>query len=493
MNSNNTFNLKIHNLTGTGYEKGWFSNCKARYRVFKGARNTKKSYDMLGLEILVKILSDSRRNVLVIRNTQNSNKTTTFNQIVKLIYQIDPRQPTLSLAPFFKINNSDLTITRKDTGQVIYFKGMDDPQKIQGIQVKFGYLTDIYVEEAFEIENYEEWRIIDGSLRESKLRPSDLKIQITFLFNAWNNKHWLYEKFFKGRLEDNFELLDNPKTAYIDYYNPEEIFDYGKGIYLHISTYKINEFRAEVYDLAMKNLKKIAPDIYKVEALGMWGNASGSTYPYMKDNLIISYEELCKIPIKSLLIGVDSGLSNGEGKIYKENDRIRSATTAVLCALSGDNSTIIALDEFYYSNSQQEVKKTPVDMAKAIVERLIYWQNQKYNNILHSPIMIYVDNADIAFRNMIELEARQLGIYVVCQPSTKIKIRTRVDFINLLMAYGEVKFFNTPNLIRELKNSQVGSEGEAREDIDDHTINAWEYAWCVFRQKVRRWGTFKEH
>ena len=140
------FNIKIHRLTGTGYERGWFLNCKARYRAFKGARNTKKSYDILGLEVLTKILSDKRRNILIVRNTQNSNKTTTFNQIVKLIYQPDPKNLDITFAPFFKINNSDLTITRKDTGQVIYFKGMDDAQKIQGIQVKFGYLTDIYVE-----------------------------------------------------------------------------------------------------------------------------------------------------------------------------------------------------------------------------------------------------------------------------------------------------------------------------------------------------------
>ena len=489
----NQFNIKIHRLTGTGYERGWFLNCKARYRAFKGARNTKKSYDILGLEVLTKILSDKRRNILIVRNTQNSNKTTTFNQIVKLIYQPDPKNLDITFAPFFKINNSDLTITRKDTGQVIYFKGMDDAQKIQGIQVKFGYLTDIYVEEGFEIENYEEWRIIDGSLRESILWPDDLKIQITFLFNAWNKKHWLYEKFFKGRLEDDYLKLDDPNITFIDYYSPDEIFEFGKGIYLHISTFKINEFRTATYSEAMQRLKELAPEIYKVEALGMWGNASGSTYPYMSDRLILSYDELSKIPIKSLVIGVDSGLSNGEGKISKDNNRIRSATTAVLCGLSADNTNIIALDEFYFSNSQQEIKKTPVEIARELVRTIIYWANQKYINLLYTPIMIYVDNADIAFRNMIELEARNENIYCLCQPSTKIKIRTRVDFINYLMAYGEVKFFNTPNLIREIKNSQVGEEGQAREDLDDHTINAWEYAWCVFRQKIRRWGNFKEH
>ena len=58
---------------------------------------------------------------------------------------------------------------------------------------------------------------------------------------------------------------------YIDYYDSEFIGDYGKGLYLHISTYKINEFRDGIYDVAMDNLREKAPEIYKVEALGNVG------------------------------------------------------------------------------------------------------------------------------------------------------------------------------------------------------------------------------
>ena len=78
-------------------------------------------------------------------------------------------------------------------------------------------------------------------------------------------------------------------------------------------------------------------------------------------------------------------------------------------------------------------------------------------------------------------------------PSTKISIQTRVDFINLIMAFGECKFSkNCPNLIREIKNSQVGENGEPREDFDDHAINSWEYAWQPIIRYLRRWGSFKE-
>ena len=51
---------------------------------------------------------------------------------------------------------------------------------------------------------------------------------------------------------------------------------YGKG-YTYISTYKINEFRDGIYDVAMENLS----EIYKVEALGMWG-VTGELVPGME-------------------------------------------------------------------------------------------------------------------------------------------------------------------------------------------------------------------
>ena len=64
---------------------------------------------------------------------------------------------------------------------MILFKGFDDPQKIQSIRFPVGYLTDVYIEEAFEIDDYEAFRKLDGSIR-GKL-PDGLFHQITFLFH----------------------------------------------------------------------------------------------------------------------------------------------------------------------------------------------------------------------------------------------------------------------------------------------------------------------
>ena len=76
----------------------------------------------------------------------------------------------------------------------------------------------------------------------------------------------------------------------------------------------------------------------------------------------------------------------------------------------------------------------------------------------------------------------------------KMPIQSRVDFIRLIMAYGDFLISEAcVNLKREMKNSRKGAKGEVREDIDDHAINANEYAWAVLVKKLRRWKDFKIH
>ena len=101
----------------------------------------------------------------------------------------------------------------------------------------------------------------------------------------------------------------------------------------------------------------------------------------------------------------------------------------------------------------------------------------------------------IGFRQGLELVARQKGLFNIrFMASTKIRIQTRVDFIRLIMAWGEFLISDAcKNLAREIKNSRKGENGEVREDIDDHAINANEYAWQPIISRLKRWKTFKEH
>lgn len=487
--------LSIYNCIGKGYTTGWWTNCHCRYRVFKGARNTKKSYVMIGLEVLDKIISSPQRNVLILRQIGGSNRFSTFSTICLLIHQPDINNPDISFDRFFDINHSTMTIKYKPTGQLILFDGMLNPTKITSARMPRGFLTDVYVEEAFELKDYEGWRKVDGTIR-GKL-PEGLFHQITFCLNAWNKDHWLYEHFFAGRLEDDLDYLLNHN--YQDYLDENLVIDYGRGLYLHTSTYKINEFRdKEIYDVAMEELRRVAPEIYKVEALGMWGNSTEATYPEFSESLIRPRQDINNREYDCYTIGIDTGLSNGEGKVkHGEDVRIRSATTMQLVGITSDYNTLCCIDEFFYSNEKELVKKTEPQLMEELINKIIEWTKTyaTHRTLMKGVIPVYVDCADIGFRQGLELVAKKKGLYnIKFMGSTKIRIQTRVDFIRLIMAFGDFLISEAcVNLAREIRNSRRGEKGEVREDFDDHAINANEYAWQPIIQRLKRWKTFKEH
>lgn len=489
--------FSIYQIIGKGYESLWWTNCHCRYRCLKGARNTKKSYDFLGVEVLDKILSDPLRNVLILRQVGEANRNSTFNTICMLIHQPDPiNNPEISLDKYFQINNSSMTITYRPTGQVIMFGGMLTPMRLTSIRSRVGYLTDIYVEEAFELKSYDDWRKIDGSLR-GKL-PQGEFLQITFCFNAWNKSHWLYEHFFKGRMEDDFDwLMGHPYQQWI---NKEMFIDYGKGLALHTSTYKINEFRdMDIYDKAMDELQRVSLDIYKVEALGMWGVASEVVYPEYNEGLYVEPQVVFNERYASFAVGIDFGISDGQGNKIRgkdANEKLESATTMQLVGLRSDYNGLDCVDEWFFSNQNVAVKKTAPQMMEEMVSTLKAWR-EKYQNhpdLMKGVLLVYVDCADSGgFRQGLELEARRQGlINVRFLGSTKLMIESRVYFTRQLMAYGNFRVCKyCENLNRELKSCVQGENGRVREDINDHAINACEYAWAPLSSRLRMWANFK--
>jgi len=602
--------LDLVALLGKGMGRGLFFNCHDRYRFFKGARNTKKSKDIIGYEVILKILTNDFRNIVVLRQNDVDNRQTTFENIKGCIYD-------LGIEQYFSITTSPLRITYKPTGQQIIFKGMNNPTSINSLTFSHGYLSDVYIEEAYEVQSYDDFVKIDGSIRG---KTKDITQQITCCFNAWNKGHWIYDLFFREQtgfeeniyvgdteqevfvkgsndliayekmiefgkdkygeiairlknalivatkekldlglalgtykkkrrkiiygMEDDFAFLDRNDVSYDYYDNPHFVGRYGKGLFLHTSTYKINEFRdVENYDVAMVNMKDTFLDGYKVEALGMWGNSSGATYPCFSEdkcfidlgvatgkNIPFHYEnndsgELVKVLGKeyerykylSYAIGIDTGFSNGQGQkrtVKRGEDvlkRVRSATTMCLVGITQlsvneiggvrDNK-IVVLHEFFHSNDKafygfntdNDINyKDPVELAHKLCETIREWIYIYFNGSTF--INCYVDNADIGFRQVMELESQRMGMHNMLSfsGSNKLPIQSRVDFSNELMAYGNFKIVkeNCPNLIREIKNSRRGEKGEAREDTDDHEINACEYAWASLKGDIESWKTFK--
>lgn len=504
--------LSMNKIIGKGYTKAWFTNCHARYRLFCGARSTKKSKVIIGYETIFKILSDERRNVVILRQNDSDNRQSTFENICGCIVD-------LGLENVFKISKNPLSIEYLPTGQQILFRGLNNPTGLNGITFAHGYWTDAYLEEAFEVESFEDFRKLDGSIR-GRL-PDGLFFQVTMCFNAWDGETWLYEEFFKNRLEDDYATLDDPNVTYMDYYDPDFIGPYGRGLYLHKSTYKINEFRnSNDYDLAAQEMKRKAPEIYKVEFLGMFGNTGMACYPEWNDCLVKPIQEIVgknsvgqpNMKFADFAIGIDTGLSTGEGRkiaIGKHDDpnvKIRAATTMTLAAITSDLNKVVIVDEYFHTNikgnmmwntDDQEQLGLP-EQADRLLQYIVKWINLYSDSgtiLMRGTINVYIDSADVGFRQVMEMKAHEYGLYNFrFMGSTKLSIQTRVDFDRLMMAYGDYIISDKcKNLRREIKAMRKGKKGEAREGGSDHQKDSEEYAKTPLLSSLKRWKTFKQH
>lgn len=465
----------------------WFTNCDARYRGLKGGRATGKTYNFIGLEVFFKIFSDPRRNILMVRQNDKDNAQSNYT-ILKNVAR------KYGIYHLFKFTVSPHKIEYKKTGQVILFGGMNDVENITGTSVSNGYWTDIYFEEASQLKSYEEFRVVDGSIRVPNYEK-DLKVQITFLFNAWDIGHWLYDVFFKGRLEDDVPTLES--VGYQFYYDPDFNIGYGDGLALHISSYKCNPYLSDGQIKGAQVMKEKAYDIYLVESLGCWGALTDRTYAHFDDSLIVPEYYAHSRDYQALAVGIDFGMSNGEGRIkYSEDNakRLGSANTMQLIGISDNWGTLESIDEYFDSNEgrSESEKKSSVIIQREMIATLKSWL-QKYQ--IHGTLVCYVDCADSGgFIDGLVMEARRQGAYDLhFMPSSKIPILSRVYFENQLMALGAYKISKTcPNLLREIKNARKAKDGRVREDYDDHAINAFEYAWIPLRKRMTRWKTYKD-
>ena len=520
----NDGSLLIHwkKVIGKGYTRGWFTNCHARYRLFKGARATKKSTNMIGYETIAKILSDERRNILVIRKNDENNRQTTYATIVRCMGDLGfvvGKQAKEGVD--FVASKNPLEITYVPTGQKIVFRGMNDPTTLNGITFEVGALTDVYIDEVFEIQSYDDFLKLDGTLR---VPPPGITLQITMCFNAWSADHWLYTYFFRNHLEDDFETLDDPDRTFMDYMDPDWEGPFGKGLYLHTSTYKVNEFRdKENYDRSAAAMKKGSAELYRVHFLGMWGNATESTYPEFIDHektLVLPWDYLCgqngkgqfNKYYRAYAIGIDTGYSKGDGKkiiVTKDqnpSERVKAATTMSLVAVTQDMSQMVTLEEYYHTRIPQnrmyntdEDKNANYD-AEALVAHLVaiimQWK-EKYKNIpviMKGRIPIFLDSADNVSREMLVNKSKNMAFdWLNAKPSQKTPIDGRVEWYRYMMALDSfLVCSNCQNLIRELKSARMGEKGEVRVDGNDHMINANEYGFAPsLLREVKAYSRFK--
>lgn len=150
--------------------------------VFPGGRGSTKS-SFVSLVIMDLIMKNENMHACVLRNVGNTLKDSVYSQIIWAI-------SSLGLDDEFIYTKSPLEITRISTGQKIFFRGADDPNKIKSIKPPFGFIGILWFEELDQFTGEENVRKIEQSV----IRGGDVAYKFKSFnppksANNWANKY----------------------------------------------------------------------------------------------------------------------------------------------------------------------------------------------------------------------------------------------------------------------------------------------------------------
>ena len=308
--------LRISDYVGGGYKEFW--KFKGRYRVCKGSRASKKSKTTaLWFASWLNKKGYEKANLIVFRKTYRTIKNSCFTDLKWALNR-------LGVIDDWEITLSPLEMRRKSTGQVILFRGLDDPLKVTSVTVEHGYLCWAWLEEAYEVMNEDDFNILDESIRGEC--PAPLFKQWTITFNPWNERHWLKRRFF-----------DAPPDPDI----------------LAITTnYLCNEWLDAADLKVFEDMKRRNPRRYQVAGLGNWGIVDGLVYENWREERF-DIDEIRALPGVVSCFGLDYGYTNDP--------------TAGFCGMLDKGAKrLYVFDEMYEKGmSNRKIYETIVSMGYA--------------------------------------------------------------------------------------------------------------------------------
>lgn len=210
-------------------------DCEDRYVLLYGGGSSGKSYFIAQWQIY-KLLQPSRHNLLVVRQTGDTNRKSTFPLFKQVI-------SNWNLGKYFKVNESDMRIKCLLTKNEIAFAGLDDVEKIKSITFENGELTTEWIEEATETQE------ADINQLKVRLRGGKSKKQMILSFNPINVQHWIKRHFIDSGLAR-----------------------------VCFSTYKDNKFLTDDDRKALEDLQYTDEYTYRVYCLGEWGILGKSVF-----------------------------------------------------------------------------------------------------------------------------------------------------------------------------------------------------------------------
>lgn len=270
--------ISLPEYVGKGY--GTFWRWKGRYRVCKGSRASKKS-KTTALWYIVNMMKYPDANLLVVRKVFRTLKDSCFTELKWAINR-------LGVQNHWDIKESPLEMTYKPTGQKIYFRGLDDPLKVTSITVEHGYLCWMWIEEAYEIGNENDFNMLDESIRGAIPPETGLFKQITLTFNPWNEHHWIKKRFFNNPDDETLAMTTN---------------------------YFCNEWLDEADRKVFETMRLNNPRRYRVAGLGNWGIVDGLIFENWEEKAF-NIDEIRGLPNVKSAFGLDFGYTNDPSALF---------------------------------------------------------------------------------------------------------------------------------------------------------------------------------
>lgn len=234
--------------------------------VFKGGRGSTKS-TTVGMTIIELMKNNHDIHAVVCRKVGNTIKDSVYN---KIKWAIGKQEFTEE----FDSKLSPMEITLKATGQKIYFRGADDPDKIKSINPEFGYIGILWFEELDQFAGPEEIRKIEQSaIRGGNLAWIFKSFNPPKTMNNWANKYVLEPK--ENRIVHSSTYLDVPK-----------------------------KWLGQPFIDEAEHLKEVNPNAYEHEYMGIANGNGGNVFEYLEIRDITD-EEIGRMD--RIFTGVDYG------------------------------------------------------------------------------------------------------------------------------------------------------------------------------------------
>lgn len=180
-------------------------------------------------------------NAVIFRRVKDTLRGSVFEQMLWAIER-------LKCESEWEVNYSPLKLTFKPTGQVVLFKGADNPLKMKSIKVAKGYIKYIWYEEVDEFEGYDKIRNINQSL----MRGGP-KFCVFYSFNPpESQRNWA-----------NMEVLETRKDKLVHHSS-----------YLGVP----REWLGEQFILEAEHLKKVNHLKYEHDYLGAVTGTGGEVF-----------------------------------------------------------------------------------------------------------------------------------------------------------------------------------------------------------------------